>query len=523
MHALHVTLSRPRSGEPKGRPGLVEGLNRTRAEPTRMNARTALLGAALFVSALGFAGADDMQVPNAMTAPSPSLVITYKDPVLAISHVRVIDGTGAPPRENQTLVIRNGKIAAVGNPESVRVPPTAIDIDGTGKTITPGFVGTHDHLYYDSGGPLFIVREMPFSFPRLYLAAGVTTIRTTGSVEPQTDLRIKRAVDDGLLVGPHMDVTSPYMTGYEPFFLQMYALRTPKEGRQVVDFWADRGMTSFKLYTNLPPSIAQAVIDEAHKRHAKVLAHLCSIGYMDAVRMGVDSLEHGIYIDTEFDPEKHGSECPSNMREVRDSLVALDVNGPRVRALIRAMIQHHVALSSTLANFEGGNPTPMEAQQRVLDMLDVESKADVLKSREGVEKGAPQMRELRQRLFKKELEFEVAFYRAGGLLTQGPDPTGYGGTIAGIGDQRDLELLVEGGLTPLEAIRVATQYGARSLGREAAIGTIATGKNADLVLFEGNPASNIADVEKVETVFKDGVGYDSAKIFDSVRGIAGRQ
>jgi len=237
----------------------------------------------------------------------------------------------------------------------------------------------------------------------------------------------------------------------------------------------------------------------------------------------VDSLEHGIYIDTEFDPEKRGSECPSDARAVRESLVSLDINSPRVQALIHAMVDHHVALSSTLANFEGANPTPMDQEQRVLDMLDVESKADVLKSREGVEKASPQTRDLRQRLFKKELEFEVAFYRAGGLLTQGPDPTGYGATIAGIGDQRDLELLVQGGLTPLEAIRVATQYGARSLGRESTIGTIATGKNADLVLFDGNPAANIADVEKVEVVFKDGIGYDSAKIFDSVRGIAGRQ
>jgi imidazolonepropionase-like amidohydrolase len=489
-----------------------------------LNRRILALSSLLLFAASGppAARADFMQVPKTISAPDPSAVIRYRAGIIAIEHVRVIDGTGAAPRERQTVVIRNGKIAAAGN-DGIAVPADATHIDGSGKTLTPGFVGTHDHLYYVSGGPLFIVREQPYSFPRLYLGAGVTTIRTTGSVEPMTDMRIKLETDKGNLVGPHMDVTSPYMTGYEPFFIQMATLHNRTDAKQTVDFWADRGVTSFKLYTNLPPAIAQAVIDEAHKRHARVLAHLCSIGYMDAVRMGVDSLEHGIYIDTEFDPQKRAGECPSSAAEVRESLATLDVGSPRVRALIKAMVAHHVALSSTLANFEGANPVPMAAQQRVLDMLDSESKADVLKSRASVEGGSAQMRALRQKVFQKELEFEVAFYRAGGLLTQGPDPTGYGCTIAGLGDQRDMELLVQGGLTPLEAIRVSTQYGARSLGRESTIGTIAAGKNADLVLIDGNPAADINDIEKVEVVFKDGVGYDSAKIFDSVRGIAGRQ
>jgi hypothetical protein len=126
-------------------------------------------------------------------------------------------------------------------------------------------------------------------------------------------------------------------------------------------------------------------------------------------------------------------------------------------------------------------------------------------------------------MFANELAFEIAFYRAGGLLTQGPDPTGYGATIAGFGDQRDIELLVQGGLTPVQAVHVATQNGARSLGIDDRIGTVAPGKNADLVLVRGNPATRIDDIENVVTVFKDGVGYDSKKIIDSVRGIAGRQ
>jgi hypothetical protein len=124
-------------------------------------------------------------------------------------------------------------------------------------------------------------------------------------------------------------------------------------------------------------------------------------------------------------------------------------------------------------------------------------------------------------VLKTELAFELAFARAGGLLLAGCDPTGDGSVLPGFGDQRGLELLVSAGFTPVEAIRVATANGAQFLGKSDDIGTIAAGKRADLVVLDGNPARDIADIEKVETVFKDGVGYDPRKLVDSVRGNVG--
>jgi hypothetical protein len=123
--------------------------------------------------------------------------------------------------------------------------------------------------------------------------------------------------------------------------------------------------------------------------------------------------------------------------------------------------------------------------------------------------------------FKKELEFEYAFSKAGGLLMAGLDPTGMGGVIAGFGDQREVELLVEAGFTPVEAIHIATYNGAQYLGELERIGTIAPGKQADLVVIKGDPSKKIEDIENVETVFKDGIGYDSDKLIQSVRGIVG--
>jgi imidazolonepropionase-like amidohydrolase len=122
---------------------------------------------------------------------------------------------------------------------------------------------------------------------------------------------------------------------------------------------------------------------------------------------------------------------------------------------------------------------------------------------------------------KKEMQFEHEFAKAGGLLLAGSDPTGSGGVLAGFGDQREIELLVEAGFTPVEAIQIATSNGAEFMGESASIGTIAPGKQADLVVIHGDPSTKIEDIEKVETVFKDGVGYDSAKLIDSVRGVVG--
>ena len=151
---------------------------------------------------------------------------------VALTHVRVIDGTGAPSQPDRTLLIENGRIAGI-QAGADAVPDGYPIIDATGKSVMPGIVGMHDHIYYiarpnlDSTGhgeePL-IVPQMTFSSPRLYLAAGVTTLRTTGSVEPYTDLNLKQEIDAGHIPGPHMDVTAPYLEGPHSPFIQMHQL-----------------------------------------------------------------------------------------------------------------------------------------------------------------------------------------------------------------------------------------------------------------------------------------------------------
>jgi imidazolonepropionase-like amidohydrolase len=414
-------------------------------------------------------------------------------PAVVLEHVRVIDGTGAPPREDQTLYIVGGKLAA-------SAPAGAQRLDLRDRTVFPGLVGMHDHLFYPAGGGVF--HEMAVSFPRLYLAAGVTTIRTTGSIEPQTDLELKRDIERGNIPGPKLWITGPYLEGDIPWTQQLRRLHGPDAFRRTVDFWVDQGATSFKAYNFLKRDELGAAIDQAHKRGVKVTGHLCSIGFIEAARLGIDNLEHGILVDTEFFPGKKPDECPTP-KDVVEELAKMTPDDPRLAALIAELVKRRVAVTSTLPVFDAftNDGFHKALTPAVQEAMSADTHGRVLANHVGRPNAA-----LWVTLVKLEMAFERAFVRAGGLLLGGCDPTGNSAVLAGYGDWREVELLVDAGFTPLEALRIAS---------------IAPGKDADLVVVKGDPSKNIADIEKVEIVFKDGVGYDPAKLVESVRGLVG--
>jgi len=448
---------------------------------------------------------------------------------IAIQHLRIIDGTGAAPIEDATLLIDAAKIGAV-LPAGAALPAGYRTLDGTGETAMPGIVGMHNHMFYiarpnlDASGhfedPL-VVPQMTFSAPRLYLANGVTTMRTTGSVEPYADLNVKIEIDKGRLIGPHMDVTGPYLEGANSPFIQMHQLRDAEDARRTVAFWADQGVTSFKAYMNITRAELKAAIDEAHRRHLKITGHLCSVTYPEAAQLGIDDLEHGFFVNTELDPGKQPDKCTSTVGT--PTLVAMKPGSPEANALIKLLVDRHVAITSTLPVFEQSVGLHAPLNPRAMAVLTPEAREAYLYNRNRTAQRATtaQAQQFAQ-AFRNDLGLERQFAAAGGLLLAGPDPTGNGGVIPGFADQREIELLVEAGFTPAEAIRIATLNGATYLGLADRIGSIAAGKNADLFIVNGNPAANISDIEKVIVVFKDGVGYESAKLLDSVRGRYGQ-
>ncbi|MDQ6891931.1 MAG: amidohydrolase family protein, partial [Acidobacteriota bacterium] len=453
--------------------------------------------------------------------------IRVEAPVVVLRHARLIDGTGSAAQDDQAIVVVEGTIRAVGPSASVAVPEGAAELDLTGRTVLPGLVGMHDHLFYPAPsspatpaeGSLALYHTMGFSFPRLYLASGVTTIRTTGSIEPQTDLELARAIDAGRVAGPKMRVTAPYLEGAGSFTPNMRELAGADDARGTVEHWADRGATSFKAYMHITRAELSAAVVAAHRRGLKVTGHLCSIGFREAAELGIDNLEHGLVTDTEFVPGKQPDVCPSG-KATQDSLLALDLQSAAAQALIRDLVARHVAVTSTLAVFEtfAAKRPPLPA--RVLDSLSAESRSDYQRGRATVDGRAGGAW---NPLLEKEMAFERLFVQAGGLLLTGADPTGYGGVVAGFADLRGIELLVEAGFTPLEAIHIGTENGATYLGESTKIGTIAAGKQADLVVVRGDPSRTISDIENTEIVFRDGVGWDSPKLIESVKGTVGRR
>jgi cytosine/adenosine deaminase-related metal-dependent hydrolase len=451
---------------------------------------------------------------RAPVGPATRSYVRFDTAVLALTNVRVIDGTGAPPREQQTLIVRDGRIEAIGPSNRTPIPVGAQRLDLFGKSVMPGLVMVHEHLYYPVGGGTYA--NLTESFSRLYLAGGVTSMRTGGNMNGMAEILVAKAIQRGEKPGPFIDATAPYLEGPGMGFNQVVPLRDTTDAKQLVAYWADQGATSFKAYMNITRDALRVAAREAHARGLKITGHLCSVTYREAADAGIDDLEHGFFAMNDFVPGKQPDRCVARGGAATQSLAALEPESAEVQALFRHLIEKQVAVTSTLAIFETFTPgRPMPAG---LDVLLPQLREDYERRHAATQRNSqsPYLR-----AFPKGMAFERAFVKAGGTLIVGTDPTGGGGLVPGFSNQRALELLVEAGFTPLEAIRISTLNGALYLGRGTLTGSLEVGKLADLVVLDGNPAATIGDVRKVQWVFRQGVGYDPNALIESVRGKAG--
>jgi imidazolonepropionase-like amidohydrolase len=419
--------------------------------------------------------------------------------VIVLTHARLIDGTGASPKENQSLVIRDGKIADFGEDGEVKVPENAHTLDMAGRSVLPGLVMLHEHLFTDmfpnspTGDNAGLSHPQHFSFPRLYLAYGVTTIRTAGTDFPYMDLNLKRRIDAGAVPGPEIHLTSPYFSGEGDRAIGAMILHDPEEARRAVRYWAAEGFTSFKAYQWVPKEALAALIDEAHRLELPVTAHLRSVSCREVAEMGIDNIEHGCIRTA----DKHEA----------------DWNGPQAQALFRTLADRNVALTATPTN--GRKPIPDGARE-LLDSSVRERLASLLAVNPPATPAGENPRDTPY------AHFITGFVKAGGRLVLGSD-AGSGSSIAGLADHEAIENLVKYGFAPLEAIRIATLDGATFLGIQNRTGSIQLGKEADLFVVRGNPAEHIEDIEKIEMVFTNGVAYDPKALLAKVKGQVGWQ
>lgn len=441
--------------------------------------------------------------------------ISVDTPLIALVHAQIIDGSGSPALLNQTLIIKDDKIQSIGSYEKIKVPDNALTIDCTGKTLIPGLVMLHEHMFYTKTfEDFFSVGQVSFTFPRLYLAGGTTTIRTAGSIQVQTDLNLKKNIDQGKITGPKMDVTSPHINRARDGILELGVIATSEQARKSVEYWAEMGVTSFKVYENITQQDLKEVVKAVHKLGFKVTGHLCSITYQEAADLGIDNLEHGFFVSSDFIEDKPRDVCDPFLRT--KSLRALPADSKKMKALMQHLIDNNVAITSTLNVFEpftGREVVPGGGEEA----LDNNLREKLYKQHNRIQfRDSAHMAH-----YQKELIWEKQFYDMGGLLVYGTDPTGAGRTVAGYANQRGVELLVEAGFSIPEAIKICSLNGALYLEQEEEIGTLEVGKKADLVLIDGDLLKDVSAIRKMETIFKDGVGWNSRKMFDSVKGVVG--
>ncbi len=418
-------------------------------------------------------------------------IIRVVSPVVALTNVNVIDGTGAPARPNQTVLIESGHIRDVGDASKVVVPDGAKVFDLAGQSVLPGLVSLHDHIMNQSA-----------SAPELYLAGGVTTLRTAGGSEPYGDLNLRQRIESGRIAGPELFVTGPFLSHGERLgFIFMKNVRDAAAARAAVRYWAAEGVTSIKVYREMTPPLLRATVEAAHELRLPVLGHLEATTCAEAAKLGLDSIEHGF------------ATCQADLRDATGKVVS-DPESPQAQALIKTLVGHNVSLTPTPVDL-----TPHSAE--ALEVMHAGMQAEYAKRKAAGTLGPGRVPVDDEAQGPKGLE--VAFVRAGGRIALGADcaPTNPA-RIPGFANHKAVRMLfTDRGFTALEAIRIATLNGAAILKIDDRTGSIAKGKEADLMIVKGDPSTRIADIDKVTLIFSNGVAYDPKILRSLVRGLYG--
>lgn len=449
------------------------------------------------------------KIENQNIRPSDSLLscVNYQEDLIAFTNATLVDGTGKSIKPNQTIIIENGVFKTIGNNNEIDIPESITTINLTGKTIIPGIVGMHNHLH---------IPRFPFVgniASKLYLASGVTTIQTCGAASPEQELILSKNIAQEKQIGPDIIPSAPFITG-EGGNPNMIIPRNEQHLRDTMQYYIKRGVKWFKVYRNTKPEDLKIILDEAHKNDCKVRGHLCSITFEEATKLGIDGIEHGLNSTSDFRTNKEYGMC-NGSREYIDELI---IDSPKVQRLQQLMIDNGVFLTSTLSIYEASIPNRAYADSRALKAMSPYLRNEYKARRNRFDKSINDL--TREKRLKRIMQFEYQYYKMGGLLCSGVDAGRH--VLPGFGDQRNYQLLREAGFTTEEAIKVMTYNGAKALGRSD-IGTIQKGKRADFVILNGNLLNDISAIEKVETVFKNGIGYDSKLILEKTHSQFGKE
>ncbi len=422
--------------------------------------------------------------------------VVYNQNQILLKNIRIIDVENRKVLEGHSILISDGIIIGIGKVGALNASESTLRIDMANKTVLPGLVMLHEHMSYFSGHAVWDAH--PISFPKLYLAAGVTTLRTAGAENPTYDLNLKRRIIKGQVPGPNIFVTGPMFNDASADFLGDFTLANYAEAREATTFWAERGCTSFKVYTDISREALQGVIDEAHARGLIVTGHLGKMSCSEAAKLGIDNIEHGF-----------GS-CASDLGFLDKDTWDLHPDDKNVLELIDLLIENEVVLTVTpFSDSDFGDAELLEylsTDERKRIETFIKDKPPHLPR----EANDVQLRAL-----------EKLFVKKGGRIVLGADASDFG-LIPGFQNHNVLISMVKGGWSPLEVIKMATIDGATFLKMQHKLGSIEIGKSADLIIVNGKPDQHINDIKNIELVFKNGIGYDSKSMREGVKGLVGR-
>ncbi len=381
---------------------------------------------------------------------SKSKFVIYDQPEIVLQNARVVDVVKGIVLEGYSVLISNGKISGIEKTGKPTVSGTARVIDLTGKTILPGLVMLHEHMNYNNGAAVW--QFQPVSFPKLFLAAGVTTLRTAGAENPMYDLNLKRQIDNGVLVGPRIFVTGPMFNDVSGGFLGDFIISNYEEGRKATAFWAEKGCTSFKVYSDISREALRGVIDEAHARGLMVTGHLGKMSCTEAANLGIDNIEHSF------------GTCSAELNLPWDTTWNVRPEQKESMELINLLVAKNIVLTITpFSDSDYRNPALWEYLS-----------TDERKRVEGYLKDPPPF--MPKEVNDKQLRpLEKLFIKNGGRVVLGADAADCG-LLPGFQNHNAMVSMVKAGWTPLEVIKIATIDGASFLKADKELGSIDVGK-----------------------------------------------
>jgi imidazolonepropionase-like amidohydrolase len=449
-----------------------------------------------YESALGSfvsrAGADEMSALADLSKTIAGSDAGAGSGTLALVGATLVDGTGSAPIADATVVIHKGRIEAAGPESQVKIPRHAQVVDAHGKTILPGLWDMHAHFEQVEWGPI-------------YLAAGATTVRDCGN-EYEFITAVRDAVNSGNGLGPRI-LAAGIVDGSGPMALGVARVDTPEQARHWVDRYHEAGFQQMKIYSSVALEEVKAVAAEAHLLGMTVTGHVPEgLDAYQVVEAGQDQINHISYITAIMHaPVPEGSPRGSVPRAV----AAIDFNSPEAQKAIAFLKAHHTVIDPTLSVFELGTAStakPTASFEPGVNRVAPELAAQL------IDVGPPRTdADIRQKAFDKMVETVGVLYHNGVTVVAGTDQT-----VPGFSLYRELELYVQGGLTPMEAIQAATIVPARVMGLDKELGTVEAGKRADVIVLDANPLENIHNIRSVEYVIAGGRMFKCADLWRSV-------